>query len=205
MQCLGRCAVVFVLLGAALCAAALAGAYVLTAWLSAADTPGRAGAMLVLGGDPSRALEAAELYRAGLAPKIYIVAPMRDEGLSRLDEAGIASPREEELTQRALIARGVPDAAIELLGRDLRSTVQEANLAAQRLAQLPGGLLVVTSPYHVHRVRMIFSDALPGQGLRVVGSRFEPLPASWWTDQTAARNILLELAKTGYYVASGRF
>jgi len=38
-----------------------------------------------------------------------------------------------------------------------------------------------------------------------VGSRFEPLPASWWTDQASARNVLLELAKTGYYVASGPF
>jgi len=205
MQCLRRCALAFVLAAAALAAAAAAGAFFLAGWLDDPDPPARAAAILVLGGDPSRALEAADLYRQGLAPKIYLSAPVRELGLRRLDEAGVVAPREEELTRRALVARGVPEAAIDLLGRDLRSTAREARAAAERLSSVPGALLIVTSPYHVHRARMIFRDAMPERELRVVASRYEPFPAAWWRNQAAARDVVLEVAKTAYYLAGGRF
>jgi uncharacterized SAM-binding protein YcdF (DUF218 family) len=205
MQCLTRCAAALAVVAAALAAACAAGAYHLAGWLNDPDAPERAGAILVLGGDPSRALEAAELYRGALAPAVYIVAPFREPSLRRLDGAGVPSPREEELTRKALAARGVPEAAIALLGRDVASTAQEARLAAERLAGVPGTLIVVTSPYHIRRARMIFREALPGRPLRFVGNRYESLPDAWWRDPVSARNVVLELAKTAYYAVGGRF
>jgi len=205
MQCLKRCLLVVLGTFAALAAACAVSAYHLAGWLARADAPERAGAIIVLGGDASRALEAADLYRGGWAPKVYITAPARDPSLRRLDEAGIAAPREEDLTRRALLARGVPETAIELLGRELLSTAQEANAARGRLADVPGALIVVTSPYHVRRARMVFHDALPERRMLFIGSRYEPMPERWWSDQAAARNVLLEGAKAAYYVIGGRF
>jgi uncharacterized SAM-binding protein YcdF (DUF218 family) len=205
MQCLKRCLLAFLAVFGTLAALAAGAAVFASDWLNDPDAPARAAAILVLGGDPSRALQAAELYAKGFAPRVYISAPVRDPTLRRLDAIGVAVPREEDLTRQALVARGVPDAAIELLGRDLTSTVHEARLARERLAAVPGALLIVTSPYHIHRARMAFRDEMPGRTLLFVGNRHEPFRRAWWRDQTTARNVVLELAKSAYYVAGGRF
>ncbi|HZR69022.1 MAG TPA: YdcF family protein [Burkholderiales bacterium] len=205
MQCLRRCLLGFVCACAALAGATALGAYYVGGWLSAADAPEKAGAILVLGGDSSRALEAADLYYAGFAPKIYLSAPMRETRERLLASVGVDMPDDESTMRRVLAARGVPPSAVELLARDMVSTVQEASTAAQRLAGVPGPLLIVTSPYHVRRARIVFRAAMPARELRVIGSRYDPIPKDWWTDQTAARNVVLETAKLLYYFAGGRF
>jgi uncharacterized SAM-binding protein YcdF (DUF218 family) len=93
----------------------------------------------------------------------------------------------------------VPDDAIRLLGKELRSTVAEAREAARVLGPKAGTLLVVTSPHHVHRARQVFSDHLPSARILVVASGEEALTERWWTDQESARNVLLELAKLVFY------
>jgi uncharacterized SAM-binding protein YcdF (DUF218 family) len=205
MQCLKRC-------GAALLAASavilVAGALLVwraPEWLNDPDAPDKAGAILILGGDSTRALEAADLYRAGYAPKIYISSPVRDARERRLDALGVLTPTEEDLTRQVLRKRDVPDEIVEVFARDVVSTVDEASASNVRFADVPGALLIVTSPYHVRRTRMIFRDAMPGRRLLFVANRYEPVPGQWWRDQTAARNIVLEISKTVYYLIGGRF
>ena len=205
MQGLRRCLLAFLAVSGARAALAAGAAVFASGWLNDPDAPEKAGAIVVLGGDASRALEAADLYRAGLAPRIYVSAPIREARERQLDAVGVITSKEEDTSRRVLTVRGVPESAIELLGRDMVSTVQEARTAAERLAGVPGALLVVTSPYHVRRARMIFRDALPERRLVFVASRYESFPKAWWTDQTAARNVVLEVAKTAYYLAGGRF
>jgi hypothetical protein len=41
--------------------------------------------------------------------------------------------------------------------------------------------------------------------VRIVPTPYDPFPARWWTDQDAARNVLLELAKIAFYRLGGRF
>ena len=105
----------------------------------------------------------------------------------------------EETARVLLRNRGVPDAAIRLLGRDLPSTVAEAAEAARTFGTSAGTLLVVTSRYHVYRARLIFAEALPATRVLVVASGAEPLPERWWTDQEAARNVPFELVKLACY------
>jgi len=204
MQCFKRCLLAFLVVFGAMGAIAVGGALVVADWLDDPDPPQKAAAILVLGGDPSRAMQAAELYAKGYATKVYISAPVRDPKARRLDAIGVPSPREEDLTRQALLARGVPEAAIAPFARDVLSTVQEAKAAAQ-LAGVPGTLIVVTSPAHIRRARMIFADAMPGRSLLFVANRHEPYRRAWWRDQTEARNVVLEVAKTSYYLAGGRF
>jgi uncharacterized SAM-binding protein YcdF (DUF218 family) len=205
MQCLKRCGAALLAVAAVLLAAGATLVWLAPDWLNDPDAPGKAGAIVILGGDSTRALEAADLYRAGYAPTIYLSAPIRDEHERRLDALGVVMPTEESNTRQILAIRGVPEAAIELLARDMVSTAGEAKAARERLAGVPGTLLIVTSPYHLHRTRMIFRDAMPGRDLRFIGNRYEPFPKAWWTDQAAARSVVLELAKTAYYLAGGRF
>lgn len=204
MQCLARG------LGFVAIAALLAiGAATLTArhaaeWLASPDTPVKADAIVVLGDEPTRALEGAHLYAAGIAPRVLLTVPAREPRRLLLEREGVSVPWFEEAATQILLRHGVPAAAIGQVGHDLLSTAAEG-IELRRLFPGKATLVVVTSPYHVRRARMILRDALPQATVLVVGSRYQPLPQAWWRDQEAARNILLEGSKYLYYVLGGRF
>lgn len=190
-----------------LASAVIALALLLTAgqWLQNSDAPAQSEAMVVLGGDFSRAAYAAELYQLGLAKKVYVGRAYRSKSERMLDQNMIAYPRQEEVYKALLRKKGVPPESIEYYGDELLSTVQEAETLAAQLGKGSGSLLVVTSPYHVRRARIIYRDAFPGWDIRVVGTPSDSMPAAWWTDQESARTVLLEIPKTIYYLLGGRF
>ncbi|MBI4806747.1 MAG: YdcF family protein [Desulfovibrio sp.] len=174
-------------------------------WLQNSDSPATSDAMVVLCGDFSRAAYAAELYKLGMAKKVYVGRAYRLRSERVLDQNMLSFPRHEEIYKALLRKKGVPAEAIEYYGDELLSTYQEAETLASQLGSKPGSLLVVTSPYHVRRARIIFKDAFPDWDIRVVGTPTEKLPAAWWTDQESARIVLLEIPKTVYYLLGGRF
>ena len=205
MHCAKKCALfLLAALLLALAGSALGLAYVAD-WLSVADRPQKADAIVVLGGGYERPFQAADLYRQGYARKIYVSAPMRSNEYRLLDEAGIPFPREEDVVRQVLMKKGVPASAIELLGKDLISTAAEAQAARAVFPRSAPRLLVVTAPYHLRRARMIFSDALPAADIRMIATNYDPFPQVWWKDQNAARNVLLELAKITFYQLGGRY
>ena len=205
MQCLLRCGAWIVAM--LVVAAAVVGAAALRAsdWLAADDVPQRAAAIVVLGEEPTRALAGADLYREGIAPRVLLSVPIRSKRQLRLAEEGVAVPWFEETGALLLANHGVPRESVATFGEALKSTHAEGLALAERIA--PGErIVVVTSPYHVRRARMILRDALPGREVLVVGSgRYEPLAREWWTEQEATRNVLLEAVKFAYYLAGGRF
>jgi uncharacterized SAM-binding protein YcdF (DUF218 family) len=204
MHCLVRCGAVLAALVLAAAAAIGVAGLRASSWLSASDAPRRAAAIVVLGDDPLRALTGADLYREGVAPRMLLSAPFRSARQVRLDQEGVAAPWFEDAAARLLRGHGVPAAAIETFGSALKSTYAEGLALAPLVA--PGEtVVVVTSPYHVRRARIILRDALPGREVLVVGNGHETLPDNWWTEQEATRNVLLEGAKFAYYYAGGRF
>jgi hypothetical protein len=52
---------------------------------------------------------------------------------------------------------------------------------------------------------MVFRDKMKGCRFRVLATPYEPFPTKWWTDQDAARNVILEVAKILFYKFGGRF
>jgi len=205
MKCFYRCALS--VLGIALVAAvALAVALSLAAsWLVNQDRPEKSDAIVILAGDPARAFYAADLYSQGFASKVYISRPIRLPNQRLLDELGVPFPRYEEIDRQILIKKGVPDKAISIFDQAAASTVDEAMFVAKLLGGRNLRLLVITSPYHVRRTRMVFRDLLPGADIRIVATPYEAFPAQWWKSQDAARNVILELAKIVFYLAGGRF
>ncbi|HEY4659807.1 MAG TPA: YdcF family protein [Gemmatimonadaceae bacterium] len=205
MQCFKRCVLTLLALGVLAAAAAAVAAYNIAGWLRADDTPQRADAIIVLGDEVTRALAGADLFRAHHAPRVLLSTPRRSQRAQLLEREGVVIPWFEAAGRALLVRKGVPESAIETFGKDLKSTAAEA---AAIKALFPSGsptLLVVTSPYHVRRARLIFSDALPHARVLVVAGRYEAFPDRWWTDRDAAPQVLLESAKLVFYLLGGRY
>jgi uncharacterized SAM-binding protein YcdF (DUF218 family) len=205
MHCAKKCGLFLLVVSFTAVAGGAVGLSYAGEWLSAADRPQHADAIVVLGGGYARPFQAADLYRHGFAPRIYVSVPVREEQHRLLDEAGVAFPREEEVVRQVLLRKGVPASAIEYLGKGSISTAAEAQAARAVFGTGAPRLLVVTSPYHVRRARMTFSGALPAADIRMIATSYDPLPLAWWKDQNAARNVLLELSKMTFYKLGGRF
>src|SRR2546429_7552464 len=75
--------------------------------------PPRADAIVILAGSvPDRTLEAADLYRAGLAPRVVVTRERLPRGQAALRARGVRLPEAAQLPVMALRGQGVPSQAI---------------------------------------------------------------------------------------------
>ena len=199
-----RFAVVFIILAALLSIIVFA-AFNVVDWLGGSDRPEPSRAIMVLSGPPSRALYAADLYSEGYAKDVYVTRPVREHYFKLTDDLGVYFPRTEQVQKDVLMKKGVPEKNIHIVGNDCKSTVDEAKTANSIFSGEGCSVLVVSSPYHVKRARMIFRDNVRKCRFKVLATPYEPFPKKWWTDQDSARNILLEVTKIVFYKLGGRF
>ena len=160
----------------------------------AADPP-RADAIVVFGAraqpdGPSRELaarlrHAAELFRSGSAPRIIC-------------SGGHPGPNSEPRVMATALERlGIPSAAIAI---DEQGESTRATLAALVAAGTPGHVLLVSSPYHMHRIgreaqrlglRATLCPSPPTPVMRGRASHakqmLREIVASWWYALTAHR------------------
>lgn len=151
------------------------------------DAPEHSDAIVILGDDDyeaDRATRAAELYKAGWAPRIVA------SGRYLRPYAGIAELMEHDLTDR-----GVPKSAIVRFAHHASDTREEAAAVAPFLAQHGWRkILLVTSTYHTRRSRFIFERTLPADfKLRVVAAHdVEYDPDGWWRTREGLKRFLHE-------------
>jgi len=178
----------------------LGGALVLTAgyWLRMDDAPKKADAIVILAGDIHRAIHAADLYHQGLAPVILLGRPHQGDP-DVLCGLGFPCPTQIESMERVLTAKGVPPGVLRLYGQDHMSTVEEAESLNRELGPQPRTLLVVTSPYHCRRARMILSGILRRHELVMTPTPYERFDAKWWAHQGSAAAVVSEVAKFVFY------
>src|SRR5215475_2056085 len=82
-------------------------------WLTRTDALEKSAAIVVLSGAmPERALEAAEIYRSGYAPEVWITQPLQPK--QAMQTLGIPFDGEEEYNRRVLVRQGVPQNAIRI-------------------------------------------------------------------------------------------
>jgi hypothetical protein len=114
-----------------------------------------------------------------------------------------------DLTQERHLAWSSVSVAASAIRFFYTHTVKRLDLATAMPSSLKprrARVLVVTSPYHVRRAVMAFSDAFgEGTQVTVTGTPYETFPDDWWRSQDATRNVLLELAKVMLYLGGGRF
>ncbi len=173
-------------------------------WLPVDDELKPADALVLLGGDPRRAVHAADLYLKGLAPVIYTCRPL-NESQEPLCSLGLFCEREEDRTLQALLLKGVPRQSVVLYGQDTMSTVNEGELLAKLLGPEVKTVIVVTSPHHCRRAKLILSRLLPGRELLFSPPPYERFERKWWTDQTSARHVIIESAKFLFYFVGKPF
>jgi uncharacterized SAM-binding protein YcdF (DUF218 family) len=166
----------------------------LGAWLVAADPPARSDAIFVLDGlTPLRELEAAALFREGWAPRIVLALPRSPipEEVRRL--AGDPTPQER--AARVLRRGDVPAGEIVHLDRPVENTLEELQVDFE-YARARGfrRVIIVTSPYHTRRVRIIWNARFEREVPALVRpTRYEPVdPSRWWRSGHALEEVLHE-------------
>ena len=166
-------------------------------WLMVADPLEPAKAIVVLSGRvPFRAMEAASIYREGLAPEVWLTKEVvRAEELA-LGRLGVAIVREEVYNREALERLGVKPEAIRLLGDGILNTVDEMRLIASELGRNGGErVIIVTSKAHSRRVRATWA-AIVGASPRAIVryAREEPYGArGWWRNTRDALDVSREV------------
>jgi uncharacterized SAM-binding protein YcdF (DUF218 family) len=172
-------------------------------WLDCADPPQRADAIVVLGGGFSRPPYAADLYREGLAPRVWLARIRPDEYEAPLRTLGVPLRPETELNRLILLKKGVPAEDIRLYGQDINSTLDEADALAREFRG--GTVLLVTSRYHARRARLIFRDRLPGSRVIVCPTPYETFDRRWWRRKNLALAAVTETCKLLNYLTGSFF
>jgi uncharacterized SAM-binding protein YcdF (DUF218 family) len=151
------------------------------------ESPTKADAIIVLSDDNylgERASRAAELFRAGWAPRVVA------SGRMLRPSAGIA-----ELIQRDLIERGVPAAAVVRFPHRAENTRDEAEaLRGLVVKERWHRVLLVTSNFHTRRARYLCARIFPaGTELRVVSARDSDYdPDHWWETRLGVKTFFRE-------------
>lgn len=143
-------------------------------FLVVSDPVKRSDAIVLLsGGGPERAEEAARIYRDGNVGGKFILTETghREDG-----------ERNSHILYWQVVYAGVPaDYILTTQGRS-SSTSDEAQAVLETMQQQ--GLtscIVVTDPYHTMRTRLIFRQAMRGSGIRV---RVHPASEHWFRAET---------------------
>ena len=166
-------------------------------WLVVADPLEPARAIVVLSGRvPFRAMEAASIYRNGLAREIWLTKEVRTAEEWALDRLGVPVIRGDAYNREVLERLGVKPETIRLLGDSVWNTVDEMRLIAGELRRDGGDrVIIVTSKVHSRRVRATWA-ALVGKSPRAI-VRFateEPYrPGSWWRNTRDALDVSREV------------
>jgi uncharacterized SAM-binding protein YcdF (DUF218 family) len=169
-------------------------------FLTKEDPLQKADAIAVLAGTRmDRALEAADLYQRGYAPRIVLTRQLEEHSFAELARRGIALPADADVTSDVLRKLGVPVGAIVLPPTIHDNTAQEAKTLRQ-LAVTNGWrrLIVVTSKYHLRRAGFAVRRELAGTGVDVEmhGSRYDDAsPDRWWTRRADWRWVISEGGK----------
>jgi len=151
-------------------------------WLVREDPIHRADAIAVLSGRfPQRALEAAELYRSGYAPEIWLTRPARRATLNQFGEP--QNPPEDLRNTELLRFLGVPPRAIHVLDTPIVNTADELNAIDSGLKETGNStVIIVTNKAHTRRVFSLWDKYHFGEGeVLVHGVSDDPFaPSRWW-------------------------
>jgi len=141
-----------------------------------------ADALIVLGGEPSaRPAEAARLYRAGVAPLVYV--------------SGVGDATSNK---RVLVDNGVPENAIRIEPSSFSTYTNAKFLKPLLIRDGIRSALIVTSPFHTRRALATFRKVIPE-------IRFGVTEASigWWSQPEGQSDLerfaLIEFLKTAEY------
>jgi uncharacterized SAM-binding protein YcdF (DUF218 family) len=163
-------------------------------WLVAEDPLEKASAIAVLSGKmPSRALEAARIYREGYASEVWLTH--QTEPGASLEALSVPFMGEESYDRLILIRKGVPESAIRVLDPPIVNTADEMLAIGQALSkEKQRKVIIVTSKVHTRRVKALWKNISSAQGEAIVrgvsDDGFDP--AHWWGNTGDALDVVRE-------------
>jgi len=163
-------------------------------WLVAEDPLQKAAAIAVLSGRmPSRALEAARIYREGYASQVWLTH-CTEPGAS-LEALSVPFTGEESYDRLILLRKGVPESAIRVLDPPILNTADEMRAIGQALSQgKQRNVIIVTSKVHTRRTKALWRQISAAQGEAIVrgvsDDGFDP--AHWWGNTSDALDVVRE-------------
>jgi uncharacterized SAM-binding protein YcdF (DUF218 family) len=163
-------------------------------WLIREDALRPAGVIVVLsGGMPYRAEQAARLFRMGDAHEVWITHPVSPA--QQLAAMSIPFMGEDDYSREVLIHNGVPDADIRILPDSIIDTEQEVDEIAREMRQDHlNTVIIVTSPPHTRRVHVLWSELAPKNLRAIVRAAYQdPFDANhWWRNTRDALTVTRE-------------
>lgn len=163
-------------------------------WLIVQDPLEPADAIAVLtGGMPYRVMEAARIYKQGLAPEIWLTAPLGPG--EELRELGVEYRGEEVYNAEILQKLGVPAGSIRVLNEPIVDTEDEVRVISNELRRTRKKcVILVTSPPHTRRVRTLWKELVGTRPQMVVRAAPEdPYDANhWWRNTRDALSVVRE-------------
>jgi len=154
-----------------------------------------------------QALTAAELYRKGLAPRIFIPREPPPAGLDILKEEGGRFPEAGDLFMETLKQLKVPESARTVSTRSIDSVREAAEALQQRVLQKEiRSMIIVTPPHRARRTYRVFKNALDGNEVDIMisPSRYSGFQAdTWWRSDRYRSEVIMEYQKLIYYGIGG--
>jgi uncharacterized SAM-binding protein YcdF (DUF218 family) len=167
-------------------------------WLDIGQPPARTDYAVVLPGEPNtRPYVAAALANKGWADQVVLI-----QCVASPEDSLSGYPSSEQIEQRVLLARGVPQDRIRILETASLSTFSDAESLKAFLEQTGGTATVVTNDYHTRRARFAFRRVFSGQ---LPEPRFVSAPtdrfcaANWWRHKKGLLAYLGEYFKLTFY------
>lgn len=164
-------------------------------WFVIQDPLGHADAIVVLSGQlPDRALEAARLFHAGYAERIWISQPVSPQ--QELKKMNIVYLGEDFYNEKILLAKKVPLDGIRTLEQPAANTEAEVREIAQKMQQEKiHSVILVTSRAHTRRVRVIWRKRAGGDLHAIVRyANDDPFDeAHWWRHTQDALELVREI------------
>lgn len=165
-------------------------------WLVVQDPLESADAIVVLsGGMPERAIEAARIFRQGFASQVWLTHST--EPGATLREHGVNYTGEDTYDKLLLMHEGVPENAIHVLDPPIVNTADEVNVAGRALRKIAGKrkIIIVTSQVHTRRARTLWRRLASGDGTAIVRGVTDDSfdSAHWWRSTTGALRVVREV------------
>jgi uncharacterized SAM-binding protein YcdF (DUF218 family) len=163
-------------------------------WLVISDPLQPAAAIVVLGGEvPYRAMEAAAIFRQGWAPEVWVTPDIDIDMENAFRRLGLHSAGGEEIDNAAVLNKlGVPLQAIRQL-ESARNSKEEILVIARELARQGGKrVIIVTSPPHTRREKMIWQSQVGDAAEAIVWyTATSPYDADHWWRTTEDGNAVV--------------
>lgn len=158
------------------------------------------------GGNIERGLGTADLFRKGLAPRVFIAREQLPDGYELLMEEGIEYPETIDLMIMLLKNCGVPETAILTSEERAGSTIHEATIIRGLvMGEKYRSIILLTSPYHTRRAWLTFRKVFKDTGVRIfmTASKYSGFkPDTWWKERKYVRKVIIEYQKLLFYTVS---